>query len=409
MRIYYPGQQILQALRSTNIDLLLDFPGPLRDLAQSPAAASDWVRDNILAYWPNVCFRYVAVGNEVIFDKGWPSTSSRPCATSTSPSPSPACETRSSPGAPLLVNVYPYFSNVGDPENVDLDYAQFTMPDIVVVDGYNDFEYQNLFDAMVDAVYTALERVGAGNVDVVVSETSCPSAGGFTATVENARIYNTWSYRQLLFGIYRRQHYKATASFSLTVASQTYKFTCCFQSGIAKPKIRTSSRSSQDPERGEAVVAYMQLRWRQRQEGGGRLHWRCRQVAGTCERWRRRGQSRRRCCRGGCRTTGVQVALLTEAVLLRRGTTGVKVELQRGAFGNAVIAIFATQAGAYFSPALSGSVTRLVTMLIVGLVGVWRSRYLGLSFLAWPSSDVEWPLFAICGLAGGTRCWFLLD
>ncbi|MQL94221.1 hypothetical protein Taro_026874 [Colocasia esculenta] len=44
---------------------------------------------------------------------------------------------------------------------------------------------------MVDAVYAALDRVGAGNVDVVVSETSCPSAGGFTATVENARIYNT--------------------------------------------------------------------------------------------------------------------------------------------------------------------------------------------------------------------------
>ncbi|MQM16940.1 hypothetical protein Taro_049903 [Colocasia esculenta] len=95
MRIYYPGQQILQALRNTNIDLLLDFPGPLRDLAQSPAAASDWVRDNVLAYWPDVRFRYVAVGNEVIFDKGWPNTSSRPCATSTTPSSSSACETRS--------------------------------------------------------------------------------------------------------------------------------------------------------------------------------------------------------------------------------------------------------------------------------------------------------------------------
>ncbi|MQL99880.1 hypothetical protein Taro_032609 [Colocasia esculenta] len=103
----------------------------------------------------------------------------------------PIVEFLRSPGAPLLVNVYPYFSNVGDPQNVDLDYAQFTMPDIVVVDGYNGFEYQNLFDAMVDAVYAALDRVGAGNVDVVVSETSCPSAGGFTTTVENARIYNT--------------------------------------------------------------------------------------------------------------------------------------------------------------------------------------------------------------------------
>ncbi|MQM19158.1 hypothetical protein Taro_052156 [Colocasia esculenta] len=40
------------------------------DLLQSPAAASDWVRNNVLAYWPDVRFSYVTVGNEVIFDKG---------------------------------------------------------------------------------------------------------------------------------------------------------------------------------------------------------------------------------------------------------------------------------------------------------------------------------------------------
>ncbi|MQM00698.1 hypothetical protein Taro_033435, partial [Colocasia esculenta] len=229
MRIYYPGQQILQALRGSNIDLLLDFPGPLRDLAQSPAAASDWVRDNVLAYWPDVRFRYIAVGNEVIFDKGVAqyilpamrniyqalaaaglrdqikvSTSVQYGVMGESYPPSigefssqvwpvmgPIVEFLRSTGAPLLVNVYPYFSHAGDPQNVDLDYAQFTAPDIVVVDGYNGLEYQNLFDAMVDAVYAALDRVGAGSVDVVVSETGWPSAGGFAATVENARIYNT--------------------------------------------------------------------------------------------------------------------------------------------------------------------------------------------------------------------------
>ncbi|MQM02921.1 hypothetical protein Taro_035692 [Colocasia esculenta] len=50
--------------------------------------------------------------------------------------------------------------------------------------------------------------------------------------------------------------------------------------------------------------------------GGGRG----RKEAGTSERWRRRGESRRRCYRGGCRTTGVEVALPTEAALLRRGS-----------------------------------------------------------------------------------------
>ncbi|MQL94655.1 hypothetical protein Taro_027311 [Colocasia esculenta] len=65
--------------------------------------------------------------------------------------------------------------------------------------------------------------------------------------------------------------------------------------------------------------AYLRLRWRQRQEGGGRPRWRCRLVASTCERWRRRGESRRCYCRGGWWTTGVEVALPTEAALLRRG------------------------------------------------------------------------------------------
>ncbi|MQM06296.1 hypothetical protein Taro_039109 [Colocasia esculenta] len=229
MRIYAPNTQVFQALRGTNIELLLDFPGPLRTLAESPAAATDWVRTNILAHWPSVRFRYIAVGNEVIFQSGVAeyilpamrniyralaaaglqnqikvSTSVQYSVLGESYPPSagefnsqvlplmrPIVEFLRSTGAPLLVNVYPYFSYAGDPQNIDLAYAQFTSPDVVVVDGDSGLEYQNLFDAMIDAVYAALDRVGAGSVDVVVSESGWPSAGGLAATVENARVYNT--------------------------------------------------------------------------------------------------------------------------------------------------------------------------------------------------------------------------
>ncbi|XP_047965366.1 putative glucan endo-1,3-beta-glucosidase GVI [Salvia hispanica] len=92
-----------------------------------------------------------------------------------------------SKGYPLLVNVYPYFARAGDPANVDLDLALFRPGSTVVRD--EGRTYLNLFDSMTDATYAALEKVGAGDVEIVVSETGWPSDGGADAGVENAQTY----------------------------------------------------------------------------------------------------------------------------------------------------------------------------------------------------------------------------
>lgn len=92
--------------------------------------------------------------------------------------------------APLLLNVYPYFALVNDPQHLTTEYALFQSKDPVIIDG--DYKYYNLFDAMVDAFVSAMVRVvGKEDVRVVVSETGWPTKGNkpFTS-VDLAQTYN---------------------------------------------------------------------------------------------------------------------------------------------------------------------------------------------------------------------------
>ncbi|KAI9070924.1 hypothetical protein K1719_047113 [Acacia pycnantha] len=219
MRIYYPDEDALKALRGSNIEVLLDVAKETLSSLTDSASANDWVNKFVVPY-SDVNIKYIAVGNEImpgdveakyilpgiqniqqaissanLQGKVKVSTAIRmdllentspprdgKFTDSATPYIKPIIDFLVSNGAPLLANIYPYFAYSDPNANIALDFALFRQ-------GTND-EYQNLFDAMLDSIYYALEKIGGQNLQVVVSESGWPSAGGDKGpSVDNARTY----------------------------------------------------------------------------------------------------------------------------------------------------------------------------------------------------------------------------
>ncbi|KAJ4845360.1 hypothetical protein Tsubulata_028011 [Turnera subulata] len=223
MRLFDPNPGALNALKGTQIEVTLGVRNEdVATIASSQEAAGEWWADNVEPYIDDVLIRYITVGNEIIPGElggnvpgamqnlayilearhlgGMKVTTVIAMGNTYPPSAgvfTPAASSVLSQvlaildrtGSPLMVNVYPYFPYASNPKDIRLDYAQFTAPGPVVQDG--SLSYQNLFDAMVDSVFWAMEKLGFGNVGLVVSESGWPSAGnGDLTTPDLASVYN---------------------------------------------------------------------------------------------------------------------------------------------------------------------------------------------------------------------------
>ncbi|KAF8715911.1 hypothetical protein HU200_026871 [Digitaria exilis] len=248
VRLFRPDTSVLNALRGSGIGVVLGtLNEDLQRLASDPTFAASWVATNVQPFAGDVQFRYINAGNEVI--PGDASTAQQvlpamqnlesalrsagvtgvPVTTAVAttvlgasyppsqgafseaaaPVMAPIVSYLSSKGAPLLVNVYPYFAYSGSSGQVALGYALLSSvaggeaTTTTVEDG--GVVYTNMFDAIVDAAHAAVEKAGVQDLELVVSETGWPSGGGGEgATVENAAAYNNNVVRHVGGGTPRR-------------------------------------------------------------------------------------------------------------------------------------------------------------------------------------------------------------
>ncbi|GLJ54400.1 hypothetical protein SUGI_1168410 [Cryptomeria japonica] len=229
LRIYKAEPLVLKAYANSGIEIILSVANfQLRNISSSQEAADKWVDDNIRAYYPATDIKYIAVGNQALEkpeygmyvfpalnnielavqkagleDKIKVSTTHGRAVIPISFFPSKGAFSDSvkdnmrsflqfleDHGSPYMANVYPYFGYLEN-ANISLDFALFKSTAPIVRDGLRI--YNNLFDALVDTIYSAMEALGFSNIPIVVTESGWPSYGSGengVATMENAQTYS---------------------------------------------------------------------------------------------------------------------------------------------------------------------------------------------------------------------------
>ncbi|CAA2946550.1 glucan endo-1,3-beta-glucosidase 14 [Olea europaea subsp. europaea] len=241
IRIYDADQGVLRAFRGSGIEIIVGLGNEnLRDISVNPDRAVDWVKENVEPHIPGTLIRGIAVGNEVlgsvdptlwevlvpavrnvynaldrlrltnrievssphseaVFANTFP-PSAGVFKDSVLPYMRPLLQFFSQIGTPFYINAYPFLAYISDPSHIDLNYALF-QKSAGIYDSRTKLHYDNMFDAMVDASYAALEKAGFGKMEVIVSETGWASKGDENeagATMNNARTYNRNLRKRLL-------------------------------------------------------------------------------------------------------------------------------------------------------------------------------------------------------------------
>eukprot|EP00262_Sarcandra_glabra_P010382 TRINITY_DN25646_c0_g1_i1.p1 TRINITY_DN25646_c0_g1~~TRINITY_DN25646_c0_g1_i1.p1 ORF type:complete len:501 (+),score=71.99 TRINITY_DN25646_c0_g1_i1:143-1645(+) len=230
VKIFDADPVVLRSLMGSGLEVMVGIPNDmLSGLSSSTALSDAWVRENVSRYVGKggADIRYVAVGNEP-FLSGYsgqyqafivPALNNLqqsllkanlasfvklvvPCNADAYESSLPSqgsfrpeltqimteiASFLNSNGSPFVVNIYPFLSLY---ENSDFpqDYAFFGGSSHPVIDGPNI--YYNAFDGNFDTLVSALNKIGYGQMPIIIGEVGWPTDGALGANVSAARAFN---------------------------------------------------------------------------------------------------------------------------------------------------------------------------------------------------------------------------
>ncbi|KAJ4981959.1 hypothetical protein NE237_032796 [Protea cynaroides] len=230
VKLFDVDPQALSALRGTDIEVMVGIENQMLSiLSTSPDVADSWITQNVSTYMTKggVNIRYIAVGNEPFLtsfegklqtlvvpsllnlQKALEKANLAnliklvvPCNADAYESTVPSegafrpeltqimtdlASFLNSTGSPFLVNIYPFLSLY---QNSDFpqDFAFFNGTTHPLTDGPN--VYSNAFDGNLDTLAAALDKVGYGQLPIVVGEIGWPTDGAPNANLNAASAFN---------------------------------------------------------------------------------------------------------------------------------------------------------------------------------------------------------------------------
>ncbi|XP_010421258.1 PREDICTED: glucan endo-1,3-beta-glucosidase-like [Camelina sativa] len=213
VRLFDADPQILQAFANTGIAVTVTVPNDQVPHLTNLTSAQKWISDQIQPHYPSTNIIRILVGNEVISTANHllirtlvPAMQSLHTALvsaslhrriqistphslgilsgSTPPSSAkfrrgyntqvlkPLLSFLRATSSPFVVNPYPFFGYSIE----TLDFA-LARPNPGLIDRHTKLLYTNMLDAQLDSVYSAMDKLGFSDVEIVIGEIGWPSEG----------------------------------------------------------------------------------------------------------------------------------------------------------------------------------------------------------------------------------------